>query len=295
MDWRYKNESNKKIVPTLVAIMITISLAACNTNNTDTSKKTANETAQDNLFPKFTGTDFNNNTVDNTLFNKNEVTLLNFWFNGCSACVNEMPALEDLNKKLQKKGAELIGINVEAGSSEKSLSEAKEILAKQDVTYRNLFISGGQKAQEYIEKIFAFPTTIMVDKSGNIIGDPITGSIEDEKKIDSILKMVDDIKDGKKISPSSSSEETTDGKLTALEKKQNNIFLEHKELWDKVFENIQKNNIEQMNDISYAEFLKAQIETCKTSFTETELKTLDNDLKKIAEIDKEIQTLIDNP
>ncbi len=285
----------KKIVPTLVAIMITISLAACNTNNTDTSKKTANETAQDNLFPKFTGTDFNNNTVDNTLFNKNEVTLLNFWFNGCSACVNEMPALEDLNKKLQKKGAELIGINVEAGSSEKSLSEAKEILAKQGVTYRNLFISGGQKAQEYIEKIFAFPTTIMVDKSGNIIGDPITGSIEDEKKIDSILKMVDDIKDGKKVSPSSSSEETTDGKLTALEKKQNNIFLEHKELWDKVFENIQKNNIEQMNDISYAEFLKAQIETCKTSFTETELKTLDNDLKKIAEIDKEIQTLIDNP
>ena len=251
----------KKIVPTLVAIMITISLAACNTNNTDTSKKTANETAQDNLFPKFTGTDFNNNTVDNTLFNKNEVTLLNFWFNGCSACVNEMPALEDLNKKLQKKGAELIGINVEAGSSEKSLSEAKEILAKQGVTYRNLFISGGQKAQEYIEKIFAFPTTIMVDKSGNIIGDPITGSIEDEKKIDSILKMVDDIKDGKKISPSSSSEETTDRKLTALEKKQNNIFLEHKELWDKVFENIQKNNIEQMNDISYAEFLKAQIET----------------------------------
>lgn len=285
----------KKIVPTLVAIMITISLAACNTNNTDTSKKTANETAQDNLFPKFTGTDFNNNTVDNTIFNKNEVTLLNFWFNGCSACVNEMPALEDLNKKLQKKGAELIGINVEAGSSEKSLSEAKEILAKQGVTYRNLFISGGQKAQEYIEKIFAFPTTIMVDKSGNIIGDPITGSIEDEKKIDSILKMVDDIKDGKKISPSSSSEETTDRKLTALEKKQNNIFLEHKELWDKVFENIQKNNIEQMNDISYAEFLKAQIETCKTSFTETELKTLDNDLKKIAEIDKEIQTLIDNP
>lgn len=285
----------KKIVPTLVAIMITISLAACNTNNTDTSKKTANETAQDNLFPKFTGTDFNNNTVDNTLFNKNEVTLLNFWFNGCSACVNEMPALEDLNKKLQKKGAELIGINVEAGSSEKSLSEAKEILAKQGVTYRNLFISGGQKAQEYIEKIFAFPTTIMVDKSGNIIGDPITGSIEDEKKINSILKMVDDIKDGKKVSPSSSSEETTDGKLTALEKKQNNIFLEHKELWDKVFENIQKNNIEQINDISYAEFLKAQIETCKTSFTETELKTLDNDLKKIAEIDKEIQTLIDNP
>ena len=139
----------KKIVPTLVAIMITISLAACNTNNTDTSKKTANETAQDNLFPKFTGTDFNNNTVDNTLFNKNEVTLLNFWFNGCSACVNEMPALEDLNKKLQKKG---VGITAATSGNREHIETA----------FQRLGIGG------YFQKIFT-SSEVGVGKSNPLI------------------------------------------------------------------------------------------------------------------------------
>ncbi|MDQ9745168.1 hypothetical protein RFY98_01135, partial [Acinetobacter baumannii] len=71
-----------------------------------------------------------------------------------------------------------------------------EILAKQGATYRNLFITGGE-AQDYVNNIFAFPTTLLVDKNGNIIGEPITGSIEDEQKMDAILKLVDDIKSGK--------------------------------------------------------------------------------------------------
>lgn len=70
--------------------------------------------------------------------------------------------------------------------------EAKEILSRQGVTYRNFFISAGEEANEYIEKIFAFPTTVMADKNGNIIGEPIVRSIEDEKKIDDILKMIGD-------------------------------------------------------------------------------------------------------
>ena len=94
-----------------------------------------------------------------------------------------------LNAKLREKGAELVGVNIEAGESDKSLAEAKEILSKQGATYRNLFFSAGEETNEYIEKIFAFPTTVMVDKNGNIIGEPIVGSIEDEKKVEDILKI----------------------------------------------------------------------------------------------------------
>lgn len=283
----------KKIIPVCMAIMMTVSLSACSNNSTENPQSTKNEVKQENRFPEFVGTDFDGNKVDHTLFNKNEVTLLNFWFNGCSACVNEMPALEELNEKLHEKGAELLGINVETRESDKVLSEAKEILAKQGVTYKNLFIDGEQEALDYIKNIFAFPTTIMVDKNGNIIGDPITGSIEDEDKMDEILKMVDDVKNGKEIVSSTSSEETENEEMVALQKEQDDIFLEHKEMWDKVFANIQKSDVEQLDDSTYAEFLKAQIDHCKTLFTEDELKILDEDIKKIDELDKKMQALID--
>ncbi|MDA3731381.1 TlpA disulfide reductase family protein [Niameybacter massiliensis] len=287
----------KKIVPLFIVIMMTISLVACGNSSTVSSQSSTDETEQAKTFPKFQGTDFDGNSVDESLFSKNEVTLLNFWFNGCSACVNEMPALEELNARLREKGAELVGINVEAGGSDKALAEAKEILSKQGATYRNLFISAGEEANEYIEKIFAFPTTVMVDKNGNIIGKPIVGSIEDEKKIDDILKMVDDVKAGKTVSYASDD----DDKMTALMTEVDNIFLEHKDVWDKVFDSIkknfdssQKNNVEQADDTTYAEYLKAQIETVKDSFTEDELRTLDNDIKRIDEIDKQIQELDSN-
>ncbi len=280
----------KKIASILAAIALLTSLAACSSSPAADSPSSANGEAQSRPFPEFIGTDFAGNPVDSTLFAGNEVTLLNFWFNGCSACVSEMPALEELNKKLCEKGAELVGVNVEAGDSEQALSEAKEILAKQGATYRNLFITGGE-AQEYVNGIFAFPTTILVDKNGNMIGEPITGSIEDEKKMDDILKLVEDIKNGKEVTTALPSEDTVDDKVAALSKEQNNIFLEHQELWDKVFENIEKNASEQLPDCTYAEFLTIQIENCKDLFTEEELQTLKKDLERIDEIDKKIQEL----
>lgn len=280
----------KKIASILAAVALMTSLAACGSSPAADSPSVPNQAPQNQSFPEFTGSDFEGNPVDNTLFSGNEVTLLNFWFNGCSACVNEMPALDELNKKLREKGAELVGINVEAGDSEQTLSEAKEILAKQGATYRNLFITGGE-TKEYVKGIFTFPMTLLVDKNGNLIGEPITGSIEDEKKIDAILKLVEDIKNGKEVTSALPSENSVDDEVASLSEEQNNIFSEHQELWDKVFANTDKNAAQQLSDCTYAEFLTLQIENCKDLFTEEELQTLKNDLERIDKIDKAIQEL----
>lgn len=280
----------KKMASILVAIVLMTSLTACSSSVAN-SPTGAKEEARP--FPKFTGTDFDGNPVDNTLFAGNAVTLLNFWFNGCSACVNEMPELEELNQKLREKGAELVGVNVEAGDSEQALSEAKEILAKQGAAYRNLFITGGE-AQAYVNGIFAFPTTIMVDRNGNMIGEPITGSMEEESQMEAILKLVEDVKNGKEVTTALPSEDTVEDEVAALSKEQNNIFLEQQELWNKVFENVEKNAIEQLSDCTYAEFLTLQVENCKDLFTEEELQTLKKDIERIDEIDKKIQRLTEN-
>lgn len=278
----------KKLASVLAAMALLTALAACGSK--PAADSTPSKAPQNPPFPAFTGTDFAGNAVDNTLFSGNEVTLLNFWSNGCTACVNGMPELEKLSQKLREKGAELVGVNIEAGESEEGLSEAKRILAKQGVTYRNLCITGGE-AQAYVNNIFAFPTTILVDKNGNIIGEPITGGIEEEKKMDAVLKLVDDVKSGKPVSDSVIPEETMDAETLALYDEYNNIFAEHQELWNKVFENVQKDNPMQEDDCTYAEFLMRQVENCKDLFTQEEQQTLKKDLERIDEIDKAIQAL----
>lgn len=84
---------------------------------------------------------------------------------------------------------------------------------------------------------------------------------------DAILKLVDDIKNGKLISDSVIPEETMDDEVLALYDEYNNIFAEHQELWNKVFENAQKDNPMQEEDSTYTEFLMRQVENCKYLFT----------------------------
>lgn len=268
---------------------------ASGSNQTEAAKASGSnqaEAAKTEAFPNFVGKDFDGNVVDQSLFAKNEATLLNFWFNGCSACVNEMPALEKFNAKLREKGAELIGVNVQAGESQEAFDEAKKILSKQGVTYRNIIMDDAQDARAYIAKIFSFPTTIIVDKNGNIVGQPILGNIEDEQKQEQILKVIDDLKSGKGSTDSIASEKNPEmDKVTELFAKENEIFAQHQDIWNKVFSKIQKDKVQANEKTPYPEFLKSQIEESKDLFTEDELKMLNDDLKEIEKIEKQIQEL----
>lgn len=289
----------KKTILMMTVVAMITSLSACgktdsSSNTTDQSTSNQQEQAANTeAFPKFTAKDFDGNVVDDSLFANNEATLLNFWFNGCSACVNEMPGLEKLNAKLRERGAELIGVNVQAGESQKTLDEAKDILSKQGATYRNIVIDDDSSdARAYISKIFSFPTTIIVDKNGNIIGKPILGNIDDETKMEEILKVIDDLKSGKDTSSSITSEENPEmDKVAALFAKENEVFAKHQNLWDKVFAKIQKDKIPSEEQTSYPEFLKSQVEKTKESFTEEELQILNDDIKEIEKIETEIQEL----
>ncbi len=79
-------------------------------------------------------------TVDETMFKNHAVTVLNFWFNGCPACVEEMPALEALNKEWLAKDATLVGVNVEFARGEEIINEAKQIIADKGAAYTNIGI-----------------------------------------------------------------------------------------------------------------------------------------------------------
>ena len=275
-----------------VAAVMAVTLAACNNKKEDkatSTTSTTTETANVEAFPKFKGKDFDGKDVDESLFSQNEVTLVNFWFNGCAACVNEMPALEKFNKKLKEHGAELIGVNVEA-TDEATLKDAKDILSKQGATYRNIVIKDGDDAKAYLAKIFSFPTTVMVNKKGNIIGDPIVGNLEDEKKQEEIIKMIEEVKSGSEVTTTVTQGQAAgaNDELTDLYAKESEVFGKHQDLWNKVFATMSKDQIEQTQNLPYDEVLKSQVEANKASFSEDELKTLEEDIKMISEIEKQI-------
>ena len=64
-------------------------------------------------FKNFSGKDFDGNSVDESLFSKNAVTVVNFWFTGCKPCVAELSKLNELNDAIKSMGGEVIGINTE--------------------------------------------------------------------------------------------------------------------------------------------------------------------------------------
>ena len=143
-------------------------------------------------FPTFEGKDLDGNTVKSKeLFSKNAVTVINFWFTTCNPCVGELSELDALNKELAKKGGALIGINsFTLDGDEKAIAEAKEVLAKKGATYQNIYFGSGGDAGKFVENVFAYPTTYVVDRNGNIVGDPIVGAITEKKQAETLQKLI---------------------------------------------------------------------------------------------------------
>ena len=144
-------------------------------------------------FPSFEGKDLDGNEVkSDELFSANAVTVVNFWFTTCNPCVGELAELDALNKELAKKGGSLIGVNTfTLDGDEAAISEAKDVLAKKGATYQNVYFDSDGEAGKFTTNIFAYPTTYVVDHSGNIVGEPIVGAITEKKQAETLQKLID--------------------------------------------------------------------------------------------------------
>ena len=144
-------------------------------------------------FPTFEGKDLDGNTVkSDELFSANAVTVVNFWFTTCNPCVGELAELDALNKELAEKGGSLIGVNTfTLDGDEAAISEAKDVLAKKGATYQNVYFDSDGEAGKFTTNIFAYPTTYVVDRSGNIVGEPIVGAITEKKQAETLQKLIE--------------------------------------------------------------------------------------------------------
>ena len=165
------------------------------TGNKTDSGSTGSKTDDSSLpkFPAFEGKDLDGNTVKSSdLFSGNAVTVVNFWFTTCGPCVGELGDLDALNKELSGKGGALIGINAfTLDGNEAAISDAKDVLVQSGATYQNVYFDSGSEAGKFVESIYAYPTTYVVNRSGRIVGDPIVGAITSKAQADALQAQID--------------------------------------------------------------------------------------------------------
>ena len=163
--------------------------------NTPDNGSTGSKTDDSSLpkFPAFEGKDLDGNTVKSSdLFSGKAVTVVNFWFTTCGPCVGELGDLDALNKDLSGKGGALIGINAfTLDGNEAAISDAKDVLTQSGATYQNVYFDSGSEAGKFVESIYAYPTTYVVNRSGRIVGDPIVGAITSKAQADALQAQID--------------------------------------------------------------------------------------------------------
>ena len=165
------------------------------TGNKTDSGSTGSKTDDSSLpkFPAFEGKDLDGNTVKSSdLFSGKAVTVVNFWFTTCGPCVGELGDLDALNKDLSGKGGALIGINAfTLDGNEAAISDAKDVLTQSGATYQNVYFDSGSEAGKFVESIYAYPTTYVVNRSGRIVGDPIVGAVTGKAQAEALQAQID--------------------------------------------------------------------------------------------------------
>ena len=99
-----------------------------------------------------------------------------------------------MNEAVKSMGGEVIGVNTDTFDGNSSaIKEAKKILESQSATYRNLSVASDCDLGKYASTIMAFPTTVLVDRKGNIVGKPLLGGVDTQDNYDDLMKQIQSV------------------------------------------------------------------------------------------------------
>lgn len=144
------------------------------------------------MLPDFTSKDQDGNPYSKEDIAKNDATVINLWFTGCSACVEEMDDLNEYSKKLkEQEGVDFVSMCTDVNYDDSTKEAFERIMKDKKPTYKNLAVDYEGEIKNFLENIFVYPTTIVVDKNGNVIGDPVEGALNIPEQQEKLQKNID--------------------------------------------------------------------------------------------------------
>ena len=97
---------------------------------------------------------------------KGKVVFLNFWTTWCPQCRFELPALEKLDRRFKNRAFAMLAVSLGEPTSKVS-----RFVKRQKLGIRVLLDTGGRVGRRF--GIHSIPTTIVIDRSGAMIGKAI--------------------------------------------------------------------------------------------------------------------------
>lgn len=180
----------KVIAAALMTGMLTFTLTACgseksqDTTGQDTAGLEALEQAAKEkkvLFGEFTSVTLDGEEVNQDIFARSELTMVNIWGTFCGPCIQEMPELGELAEEYEGK-LQIIGLIADVAEAENEA--AMEIVERTGADYMHI-VNSPDLQEGYLGQVQAVPTTVFLDKEGKLIGEEYLGarSKDDWKKI----------------------------------------------------------------------------------------------------------------
>ena len=141
----------------------------------DQADNTAEASEKNEIFGEFKTKTLDGEEVDQDIFAKADLTMVNIWGTFCGPCIREMPELGELSREYADKGFQMVGIISDVSQPEDDT--ALEIVKKTEADYTHLVIPKDANMQYRILKnAQVVPTTIFLDKDGNQVGDTYPGA-----------------------------------------------------------------------------------------------------------------------
>ena len=146
---------------------------------------------------EFTTTDLDGNTVTSEeLFSQNEITMINCWGTWCHNCVDEMAELAKIHTNMQEKGCGIVGLEFEIAQDDETYQEAGKMMEEWGTNYPNVLMP-----DELDKQLNGYPTSIFVDREGNVLGIPIVGAA-----VNKYESTLDQLLSGEKAAPETEAE-----------------------------------------------------------------------------------------
>lgn len=125
---------------------------------------------------EFKTVDLDGNEVTEGIFFEKDLTVVNIWGTFCSPCIEEMPELGAWAKEMPE-NVQIIGLvqDISGASDTEHMEIAKQIITKADADFVQL-VAGTDEFAGVMASLVGVPTTIFVDRDGNIVGGPIVGA-----------------------------------------------------------------------------------------------------------------------